>query len=100
MGPREHYGVEGRLAQAVSHPIRVDFLRLLADRKRLTPREALRELAEDFALSQVSYHVSVLEHVGAVEAVGPSSGGLVFEATDTGELLMLAIGSRAEGGSA
>jgi len=116
MEHRDNPRIDGRLAQAVSHPVRIAFLRVLARRERLSPREALQELpgalkdlpeaqrrrveSTSIALSQVSYHVSVLERFGVVESAGrpDRQTGMPFRATDAGELLMLAIGTPPEGG--
>jgi hypothetical protein len=90
---------------------------LLARRESLSPRGALRaipsalkELPEaqqalvgkELALSQVSYHVQVLENFGVVETSGERDchGGMPFRVTDAGELLMLAIGTSPKGGRA
>lgn len=111
-------GVNGRLAQVVSHPVRIAFLGMLGRCESLSPRQAMQELPERLAelpeaqhglaegkeigLSQVSYHVSVLERFGVVEAAGwpDRETGMTFRATDAGELLMLAIGIAPEGGRA
>lgn len=89
--------VDGGLTQAVSHPLRVWFLRLLAKRGSLSPKEALQELegdGEGVPLSQVGYHVWILERLGVVEVASRATrtGGAVFRSTEAGELLMLAIG--------
>lgn len=92
--------VDGRLAQAVRHPLRVSFLRLLANRDQASLREALAALdGSEVPLSQLSYHVSVLELFGLVETAGRPDprGGVSFRATDAGELVMLAIGSSSRG---
>lgn len=95
--------VDGRLAQAISHPVRVAFLRLLAGRESLSPKEAAREIrvGGEVPLSQVGYHTTVLERFGVIELVGRPGhkGGASFRATDTGELLMLAIGPTPGGNS-
>lgn len=90
--------VDGRLTQAVSHPLRVWFLRLLAKRGSLSPNEALQEMESDgdeVALSQVGYHVWILERFGVIEVANRATRerGAVFRSTDAGELLMLAIGA-------
>ncbi len=89
--------VDGRLAQAVSHPLRVKFLRLLANRESLSLEEALQGIDEggEVALSQVGYHVSVLQRFGVVELASRPTRerGASFRPTETGELLMLALGA-------
>jgi DNA-binding transcriptional ArsR family regulator len=95
--------IDGRLTQAVSNPIRVAFLQMLADRKLLTTRDAARALSgRNIALRQISYHVRVLARLGLVEVAGPgrADGGVSFQATDTGELLMMALADAPEGGCA
>jgi DNA-binding transcriptional ArsR family regulator len=93
--------LEGRFAHAVSHPLRVQFLRLLGDRSNLSLGEACQEITRreikgigEVALSRVGYHATVLERFGLVELATPPTrrGGASFRATDTGELLILAIG--------
>lgn len=95
--------VAGRLGQAVNHPLRIGFLRLLANRPNLSSDEALARVNErsldefkeggDVALSQVDYHLRVLERFGVVElASRPYCGRYAsFRTTPTGRLLMLAI---------
>jgi DNA-binding transcriptional ArsR family regulator len=90
--------LDGRLAQAVSHPLRVRFLRLLTDRVSLTSVEALKEIektGEQVALSEMGYHVRVLEQFGLLEVASSATRerGISFCATDKGELVMLAIGA-------
>lgn len=101
--------VDGRLAQAVSHPIRLQFLLLLADRGSLALGEARHEIKRrttkgpsDVPLSQVGYHVSVLARFGVVELATRSTRhhGASFRATDIGERLILAIETSPEGGFA
>ena len=94
--------VDGRLAQAANHPLRVRILRLLTHRERFSPGDALGELdgGDEASLSRVSYHVSVLERFGVVELVARATRdrGASFRATDTGRLLMVDI-ERATGGT-
>jgi predicted transcriptional regulator len=95
--------LDGRLKQAISSPIRIAFLQMLADRKPLTARDAARAWGErDIALSKVSYHVRVLAQLGLVEVADPgrADGGVSFQATDAGKHLMMALGSAPEGGCA
>lgn len=84
-----------RLVRALDHPIRVAFLKLLAQRETITPQEALPLLSKkSLALSNVAYHAGVLEHLGLIEPTGGSSihGGAVFRATDKGEDVLTALG--------
>ena len=54
------------VAQACSHPLRVEILELLAGSSR-SPLSVSKELGAN--LGQVSYHFSVLRKLGAIELV-------------------------------
>jgi DNA-binding transcriptional ArsR family regulator len=87
---------EYRLARVLEHPVRIDFLRLLAGRDSLSPTEALDHLAEDvpLPLCKVTYHARVLDYFGLVEAAGqpgPDSG-VPFRLTTQGEFALAALG--------
>jgi DNA-binding transcriptional ArsR family regulator len=58
-----------RLLVALRHPMRRQVLRHLQDRGPYSPRQISDDLDEP--LSNVSYHVRVLEEYGAVELVDP-----------------------------
>lgn len=59
-------GVGDRVLKAISHPIRIEVLRILADRVA-SPNEVARELGE--SLSNVSYHFKDLREEGCIELV-------------------------------
>lgn len=89
--------VEPRIMQAVSHPIRSDFLRLLAKESTLSPKRAIALLpsTEGISLSQVNYHVWVLGRDGLVEPAGGQPGpgrGIPYRATAKGREVMTLIG--------
>jgi DNA-binding transcriptional ArsR family regulator len=52
---------------ALKHPLRRRILRVMADRKPISPRELADQLDE--GLSKVSYHVRVLAAQGVIEEV-------------------------------
>jgi hypothetical protein len=97
-------GFEPRLVRALDHPVRARLLKLLADRKTISPAEALPLLdLEDVALSNVTYHARVLDQFELVEATedpGPT-GGATFRVTHKGENALAALGlpPREENGS-
>lgn len=73
--PRELGGIMGipaheKLVKGLSHPVRTECLRILSDRIA-SPRE-LSELI-DHDLSNVSYHVRVLDELGLIELVSEES---------------------------
>jgi DNA-binding transcriptional ArsR family regulator len=55
------------LISALKHPLRRRILRVMADRKPISPRELADRLEEP--LSAVSYHVRVLSGHGLIEEV-------------------------------
>jgi DNA-binding transcriptional ArsR family regulator len=55
------------LLAALRHPLRRRILRVMADKKPISPRELADRLDE--GLSNVSYHVHVLAELGVVEEV-------------------------------
>jgi predicted transcriptional regulator len=84
-----------RLVRALEHPVRVGFLKLLAERGPLGVAEALKLLQrDDLGHSHVAYHVRVLNLFGLVEPAGdPTPGGsLAFAATPAGEDAAAALG--------
>ena len=63
-------------AKAVSHPIRLQILETL-DGKPRSPQSLAAELDE--RLTNLSYHVKVLEQLGAIELTGTRSVGGAIE---------------------
>jgi DNA-binding transcriptional ArsR family regulator len=59
----DHQAAE--VAKALSHPLRIAFLRELRDRRKLSPTEYARESGEP--LGSISYHVSALRKAGVLE---------------------------------
>lgn len=89
-----------RLVKVLEHPVRSEFLKLLAERSHLTPAEALAQLeGENLLLSTVTYHARVLHHYGLVEAMGQPDPerGLPFRTTPAGEIALVALGYMASG---
>jgi hypothetical protein len=83
-----------RLVRALDHPLRVGFLRLLADREALSPREALGLLeGGEVALSSLAYHVRLLAQLELVEpAGGIDAAGVPFRPTSSGEVALAVLG--------
>jgi len=83
-----------RLVRALDHPVRVAFLKLLAERGSVGAPEAFASIDDnDVALSNVAYHAWVLEHLGLIEPAddtGPD--GIRFRATSKGEMALMALG--------
>jgi hypothetical protein len=67
-----------RLAAAMTHPIRLQTMRVLAERTA-TPREIAAEIGEP--TNNVAYHVNILAKLGCVELIElrPARGGRVAE---------------------
>lgn len=86
--------VEPRITQALSHPARVGFLRVLGAGNTLSARQAfgLGITSKPLSLSQLNYHVRVLDRSGLVEGVGASPEGRSFRATAKGREALLLIG--------
>lgn len=63
---RTRHPLDDRLAKALSHPLRQRILQLL-NRKVSSPREIAEELGEK--ISDVGYHVRMLQQYGAIERV-------------------------------
>jgi DNA-binding transcriptional ArsR family regulator len=92
-----------RLVQVLAHPVRARFLELLAEREVLCPAEALERLdGSGVALSNVAYHVRVLDRFELVEPAGEAdpARGVPFRATAAGRAALIALGlsSPEEGG--
>ncbi|HET8813640.1 MAG TPA: hypothetical protein VFM51_01635 [Solirubrobacterales bacterium] len=82
------------LVRALDHPVRVAFLKLLAERGSIGAPEALSSLdMDDIALGNVAYHAWVLEHLELIEtAEDTGPWGTRFRATSKGELALMALG--------
>jgi len=84
-----------RLVRALDHPVRVAFLKLLAERGSIGAPEALTRLQNDeLALSNVAYHAWVLEHLELIETAGDTDpkGSTRFRATSKGQMALMALG--------
>ncbi len=81
--------------QALGHPVRASLLRLLSCRSTLSAKQALhlRVSPGSLSLSQVNYHLGVLDRDGLVEpATALTSDGLPFRFTDKGRDALTLIG--------
>jgi len=86
---------EYRLIKVLEHPVRIGFLKLLAERETLSSVEAKEELQKgDLPLSKVVYHVRVLDQFGLLEAAGrpDPDRGVPFRSTPTGQFALMALG--------
>lgn len=104
MPPFDDKIFEPRLIRALDHPVRARILKLLVDRKTISPPEALLLMKLDnLALSNVTYHARVLDQLELVEATGDPSptGGAIFRVTSKGEnaLALLGLSPRKDDGS-
>lgn len=84
-----------RLIKVLEHPLRIGFLKLLAERDSLSAAEALEELQQsDLLLSRLAYHVRVLDRFELVEVAGQADPerGLPFRVTPSGEFALAALG--------
>jgi hypothetical protein len=84
-----------RLVRALDHPLRVGFLRLLAGREALTPREAVGFLnGGEVALSSLAYHVRLLAQLELVEPAGKldPAGAVPFRTTSKGNVALAVLG--------
>jgi DNA-binding transcriptional ArsR family regulator len=82
---RERSGDKDALFKALAHPLRRKVLELILTEEQLSPVKASRHL--EGPLSSVSYHVRVLDELGAVELVEelPRRGSIehFYSATET-----------------
>jgi DNA-binding transcriptional ArsR family regulator len=93
--------VEPRIMQALSHPLRSEFLRLLAAEGTLSPKRAygLLPSMETLSLSQMNYHIWSLVKSGLVKAgkADDRRAGTPFRATPLGLQVMTMIGAPSQG---
>jgi hypothetical protein len=90
-----------RLVRALDHPVRVGFLRMLAERPTLTVGEASTLLGQPgLPLSNLTYHVRVLTLFEFIQpaAKADAEKGLAFRATSRGEEALAALGLSQGGG--
>lgn len=91
----EPAALDQRLARALGHPVRVEFLKLLAERESLSPAAALPLLRPaEITLGNVTYHARVLDQIGLIESTGETTpqGGVSFCATSKGEMALSVLG--------
>jgi hypothetical protein len=87
--------LDQRVVRALDHPVRASYLKLLAARDDLSPAAALPLLGQDgLALSNVVYHVRVLDYFELVEPTGEpeATGGVSFRTTPKGQSALAALG--------
>jgi DNA-binding transcriptional ArsR family regulator len=72
------------LTKALGHPLRLAYLRALADQGRLSPSDYARQAGEP--LGNVSYHVSALRKAGVLEVAEtiPRRGAMEHRYSFTG----------------
>jgi DNA-binding transcriptional ArsR family regulator len=81
-----------KLAQALSHPLRIEILRTMRDRRVLSPVEYSRESGEP--LGNVSYHVRALLEFDIVAEAGlvQRRGAMEHRYSLTGKRAGIALG--------
>lgn len=87
--------LDQRLVRALDHPVRVKFLKLLADREKLSPAAALPLLEmSGVTLGNLTYHARVLDLIELIEPTDEPTphGGAFFRATSKGELAIAVLG--------
>jgi DNA-binding transcriptional ArsR family regulator len=87
--------LDQRLVRALDHPVRVKFLKLLAERESLSPEAALPLLeSSEVALGNLTYHARVLDQIDLIEPTEEPTqhGGASFRATSKGELAIAVLG--------
>jgi Helix-turn-helix domain len=88
--------LDPHLVRVAANPVRVGLLRLLATQETLSPREAIQRLetGHRLGLSQILYHVGVLQRYELVEPAGlpDRERGSLYRATARGQSVMAAIG--------
>jgi DNA-binding transcriptional ArsR family regulator len=79
------------VAKALSHPLRLEYLRALVERRALSPSEFARE--SDEPLGNVSYHVKALFEAGVLEVseLIPRRGAMEHRYALTGPRAGIAI---------
>ena len=72
------------VTKALSHPLRIEYLRALAQRRELSPSEFARE--SEAPLGNVSYHVKALFEAGVLEvsSMVPRRGAMEHRYSFTG----------------
>lgn len=91
---RDSSAYDHRLVKALEHPLRADFLRLLARRRTLSPRQALPLLENGTDLDKLVYQTRLLVELGLIEPANdpdPQSG-VPFRLTGEGRRAVLALG--------
>ncbi|HEX4307073.1 MAG TPA: helix-turn-helix domain-containing protein [Solirubrobacterales bacterium] len=80
-----------QVTKALGHPLRVKYLRALAQRRELSPSEFSRESGE--ALGNVSYHVKALFDAGVLEvsSMVPRRGAMEHRYSLTGPRAKVSI---------
>jgi DNA-binding transcriptional ArsR family regulator len=73
------------VTKALSHPLRLEYLRVLAQRKELSPSQFAKE--SDQSLGNVSYHVKALFEAGVLEvsSMVPRRGAMEHRYSLTGK---------------
>jgi len=93
--------LDQRMVRALDHPVRAAYLKLLAARDSLSPAAALPLLGQEgLALSNVVYHVRVLDYFELVEPTGEPepNGGVAFRTTPRGQTALAALGLSSQDG--
>jgi hypothetical protein len=83
-----------RLVKALEHPLRADFLRLLAKRRILSARQALPLIDGGTDLDRLVYQTRLLVELGLIEPAGEPDPriGVPFRLTSEGRRAVVALG--------
>jgi hypothetical protein len=83
-----------RLVKALEHPLRADFLRLLAKRRILSAPQALPLMDTEADLDKLAYQTRLLADFGLIEPAGEPDPrhGLPFRLTTSGRQALVALG--------
>jgi hypothetical protein len=83
-----------RLVKALEHPLRADFLRLLAKRRILSARQALPLMDDGTDLDKLVYQTRLLVELELIEPAGEPDprSGVSFRLTNEGRRAVVALG--------
>lgn len=87
-------GYDYRLVKALEHPLRANFLRLLAKRRTLSAPQALPLMSTEADLGKLAYQTRMLADLDLIEPAGEPDPqqGLPFRLTTSGRQALVALG--------
>jgi hypothetical protein len=88
-------GYDHLLVKALDHPLRAEFLRLLAKRRALSAPQALPLIGDGVDLDKLTYQARLLVDLGLIEPAGEldPQHGLPFRLTASGRQALVALGA-------